>query len=251
MRRCPGARHELPGVPDVQEAMTDAPASSRGRPRGGPGRAERRAELVDIAIRVVSERGARATLNEIANEAGLTKPVLYAHFEGKSGLATVIGEHTRQILSAEIGEAIKTAGDTESALRAMFDTLFRTFKREANLIAFVIVWTYRDDDATKVPGFIQLLAQDLAEVLADLLRAAGSDPEPAETWAYGLMGMAYVTSEWWKRSHRPFPREQLLDLLTTCASGGLSGIGLGDLGTRDAEWTAMISQVVGRPATID
>ncbi|MGH9249663.1 MAG: helix-turn-helix domain-containing protein, partial [Acidimicrobiales bacterium] len=47
----------------------------------------RRHQLVDVALRVFAERGFHdASMNDIAEAAGVTKPVLYQHFTSKRGL---------------------------------------------------------------------------------------------------------------------------------------------------------------------
>ena len=49
--------------------------------------AERRQQLLDVAVATFSEQGYRNTsMNDIAEAAGVTKPVLYQHFPSKREL---------------------------------------------------------------------------------------------------------------------------------------------------------------------
>jgi AcrR family transcriptional regulator len=52
---------------------------------------ERREQLLDIGRRLFAERGLDGTsIEEIAAQAGVSKPVVYGHFGGKEGLYAVV-----------------------------------------------------------------------------------------------------------------------------------------------------------------
>src|SRR4051812_21904775 len=65
-----------------------------GRPAGGrAGRSQRREEYLDAIIDTIRRLGPEATLAEIADGAGMSKPVLYDHFTDRLGLtAAVVGK---------------------------------------------------------------------------------------------------------------------------------------------------------------
>ena len=59
----------------------------------------RRRELLEAADRVVLRDGPEASMNAIAAEAGITKPILYRHFGDKSGLYRALAKrHTDALL---------------------------------------------------------------------------------------------------------------------------------------------------------
>lgn len=61
----------------------------------------RRRELLEAADRVVLRDGPQASMNAIAAEAGITKPILYRHFGDKSGLyAALAKRHTDALLNS-------------------------------------------------------------------------------------------------------------------------------------------------------
>src|SRR5947209_7258159 len=65
-----------------------------GRPPGpAPDPASRRAELLEAARLAVRKHGPGVSMDELAAEAGLTKPILYAAFGDKAGLAAALAEH--------------------------------------------------------------------------------------------------------------------------------------------------------------
>lgn len=62
---------------------------------------QRRRELLEAADRVVLRDGPKASMNAIAAEAGITKPILYRHFGDKGGLYRALAKrHTDALLSA-------------------------------------------------------------------------------------------------------------------------------------------------------
>src|SRR5947208_16034300 len=69
----------------------------------------RRAQLVDVGRKVFAERGYEATsVEEIAERAGISKPIVYEHFGGKEGLyAVIVDREIEQIVSC-ITEAISS-----------------------------------------------------------------------------------------------------------------------------------------------
>ena len=64
------------------------PARAPAGPRRDPD--ERRAELLGAAERAIRRIGPHASMDEIAAEAGITKPILYSHFGDKAGLVTAL-----------------------------------------------------------------------------------------------------------------------------------------------------------------
>jgi AcrR family transcriptional regulator len=83
--------------------------------------AERRALIVQAAGRLFGERGYDdARLDDIAAEAGVTKPIVYRHFDGKRALYLSLLERHREDLDSFAG-AIPAEGDLEQRLRAVLE----------------------------------------------------------------------------------------------------------------------------------
>ncbi|WP_234390943.1 TetR/AcrR family transcriptional regulator [Nocardia suismassiliense] len=62
-----------------------------------------RAEIVDAAIRVIDRDGPRPSMDDIAREAGITKPRLYRQFADKADLYTEIGNRMAKAAAAAAG----------------------------------------------------------------------------------------------------------------------------------------------------
>lgn len=67
--------------------------------------AERRRVILAAATEVVAQRGAEAaSIAEIAERAGITRPVVYDHFPTKHDIVLALIEHHHQTLMAVLGE---------------------------------------------------------------------------------------------------------------------------------------------------
>jgi len=109
--------------------VSTEPSRRRGPAKGTPrplrmARAEREAQLLDIAEEVLAERGYLATtVEEIAERAGITKPVIYDHFGSKDGLLLRVIVRTHEALEAATRAAFEEMGSTHDAERILRATL--------------------------------------------------------------------------------------------------------------------------------
>ena len=77
---------------------------------------ERRNQLVDVGRAVFAEKGYEAaSVEEIAERAKISKPVVYEHFGGKEGLYAVVVDREMNHLLASIGDAL-TGGSPRALL---------------------------------------------------------------------------------------------------------------------------------------
>jgi AcrR family transcriptional regulator len=87
---------------------------------------ERRGLIEDSAARLFAERGyAATTVEDIVAEAGVSKPMLYRHFESKQELHMKLLEHRRdELAAAPLDSFIQGDGEPEQRLPAMVDAWF-------------------------------------------------------------------------------------------------------------------------------
>ncbi|MCL6701889.1 TetR/AcrR family transcriptional regulator [Pseudomonas sp. T1.Ur] len=72
-------------------SSTEENSSSSAAPRRRLARADRQRQLLDVAWRLVREEGSEAlTLARLAEQAGVTKPIVYDHFITRSGLLAAL-----------------------------------------------------------------------------------------------------------------------------------------------------------------
>ena len=80
--------------------------------------AERRHQLIDIARSLFAERGTRGTsIEEIAQRANVSKPVVYEHFGGKEGLYAVVVDREMSALLDGITSSLTKMTNNRSRLR--------------------------------------------------------------------------------------------------------------------------------------
>src|SRR3954468_5476638 len=85
-------------------------------------RATRRAQLLDAAVRAIRRDGPRVSMDAIAAEAGVTKPIVYRHFGDRVGLASALADQFGAALVAELDEALGQDLPPDQLLRATIET---------------------------------------------------------------------------------------------------------------------------------
>src|SRR5271167_2323078 len=101
-------------------------ATSTDRPRGNRlPRLARRRQLLDAALEVFVARGYHAAaMDEIAERAGVSKPVLYQHFPGKLELYLALLDESVDTLVATVRDALRSNPDPKQRVGATFGAYF-------------------------------------------------------------------------------------------------------------------------------
>jgi AcrR family transcriptional regulator len=187
-------------------------------------RRERRAEMVRAAMAAVREHGPAVSVAEIAAAAGITKPVLYRHFDDRADLQRAVGREAAALLMARIGPALQAAGEPREQIGRIIGAFLGGIEDEPELWRFVVHHPVeRAPGAEVVDDARAEIAQLIGGQLGDRLREQGLDASGAEAWAHGLVGMVQSAGDWWLE-RRAMSREDLTDYLTTIIWSGLSGV---------------------------
>jgi AcrR family transcriptional regulator len=175
-----------------------------GRPSGGQPIADRDT-LLDAAERVIARDGSGATLDAIALEAGVTKPIVYARVGSRAALSNALAERLADRLLVAAGELPSGPGFSRDGLAALFGTLLETLEEHREL--FIYVTRGSGDDTPERTLFLAARsAAPLAEALAAWRTQLGADVEVATPWAYAIIGMINLTALWWMEDgHVPAP----------------------------------------------
>jgi AcrR family transcriptional regulator len=185
-------------------------------------RERRREELLDVADQVVQSRGPGVSMDEIASEAGITKPVLYRHFGDKDGLYEALTE--RYI--AELVEALKPAvvsPEPRLRLAATIDAYLYYVEREPARYRFLLHAGEQPRTAPLLDEFRRRHIAECAFTAVENLRSAGLDPGFAEPWAQCVNGMVRAAGTSWL-ANRSLPREKLVQYLTTILWDGYGSL---------------------------
>jgi AcrR family transcriptional regulator len=185
-------------------------------------RKRRREELLDVADRVIERRGVVVSMDDIASEAGITKPVLYRHFGDKDGLFEALTERYVDELKLALRPAIE-ADEPRDRLAAAIDAYLSYVEREPARYRFLLHASEQPRTAAIVADFRRRHIGECAFTAEDNLRRAGMHPGFAEPWAECVSGMVRAAGTSWLES-RSLPRERLVDYLTTILWDGFSSL---------------------------
>ena len=154
--------------------------------------ARRKEQLLDVALRVFAERGFhRTAMNDVADAAGVTKPVLYQHFPSKRALYLELLRSVGDDLMQAIAEATAGAGpreQVEHGLRAYFR--FVADEGPAYWLMFG-GGTRRDEEFAEEAARVE---RSIATVIAELIAVEGLSEEDRLLYAHGVVGLAEGTS---------------------------------------------------------
>jgi hypothetical protein len=185
------------GGPDLTVARTPRPPKRDVRMRM-TGK-QRREQLLDIGRSLFAQKGFDATsVEEIAQKAGVSKPVVYEHFGGKEGLYAVV---------------------VDREMSALLDYV------ESSSDGFRIL--VRDSPVAQSTGSFASLISDAASqvehIMVNQFRARGFDTKHAPIYAQMLVGMVALTGQWWLDARKP-KKAEVAAHLVNLAWNGLSGL---------------------------
>jgi len=186
-------------------------------------RGARRLQLLRAAQDVFVAQGFHAAaMDDIADRAGVSKPVLYQHFPGKRELYLALLEQQVDELTDRVRQAMAGTDDNrarvDGAVGAYFDFV------DADGEAFRLVF---ESDLRNDPDVRRLAdrgARACTEAIAEVIAAdTGADQERALLLASGMTGMAESSARWWLARKGTLSRNQAVDLMSTLAWRGISG----------------------------
>jgi AcrR family transcriptional regulator len=149
---------------------------------------QRRQQLFSVALELFARRGYRATtMDDIADAAGVTKPLLYQHFSSKRALYLELADAIAKDLLTAISKAVMRADGPRQQVELGFAAFFRlVVNREAE---FRLLYG-RDHADDHELGRARRLVEDAIAEAIDPLIDAGLDADHRRLLAYGIVGMA-------------------------------------------------------------
>jgi AcrR family transcriptional regulator len=172
-----------------------SPTTSRSQARQHA-REKRRGELLGAAVEAVERHGAGVSMEQIAAQGGVTKPILYRHFGDRAGLADAIARQYTEGLIDRILTVLRESPRSE-ALWATVDAFLSMLEDNRDIYQFIIHRPMRPGDTPPRTKVIDVIAGAIADVLADQLARDGQSTEGAETMAYGIVGMVHYAADHW------------------------------------------------------
>jgi AcrR family transcriptional regulator len=197
---------------------------------------ERRAGILNAALAVFSARGYHpSSIDDIAREAGISKALIYEHFESKQGLYTHLLEQNADELFARLGRALEglepDAGATRLAIGLDAFFAFVEERRDAWRILF------RDTADPETAAALDRILEQVTGIVAALIaqdpgvRALDDDAAQAERavrlLAVMLVGATQSVANWWA-DHLEVPRDQIVEMAMDFAWLGLERLSSGE-----------------------
>src|SRR3989440_6804433 len=200
-------------------------ATSDTRPRSSRlPRHERRRQLLDAALEVFVSQGYHAAaMDEIADRAGVSKPVLYQHFPGKLELyLALLDESTGSLVDTMRDSLGSNLEDPKQRVAATFGAYFEYVG--GNGQAYRLVFKSDLSNEPAVRERLEEVQHQCAEMVSRAVREdAGISDEEAHLLSVGLVGMAQVTARYWLSTRDHIPREAAEQLVARLAWRGISG----------------------------
>ncbi|WP_112271084.1 TetR/AcrR family transcriptional regulator [Lentzea terrae] len=186
-------------------------------------RTARRAQLLAAAQDVFVANGYHAAaMDEIAERAGVSKPVLYQHFPGKLELYMALLESHVDELVGRVRTAIGSTTDNKLRVRAAVAAFYDFVDGEGQAFRMVFESDLRSEPA--VQEAVERATTDSVDAITETITAdAGLDPERARLLAVGLVGLSQVTARSWLADNRRVPKEDAVALISNLAWRGIGG----------------------------
>jgi AcrR family transcriptional regulator len=186
-------------------------------------RPARRRQLLGAAQEVFVAQGYHAAaMDEIADRAGVSKPVLYQHFPGKLELYLALLDESVDELVGIVREALSSTTDNKQRVPATFQAFFDFVSSSGE--AFRLVF---ESDLSNEPAVRERLDRTMrqcAEMISQFIREdAGLQDDEARLLGMALVGMAQVSSRYWLSTDKAIPKDAAEQLLARLAWRGISG----------------------------
>jgi AcrR family transcriptional regulator len=206
---------------DSRLAVVSSEEESHPAPRARMTGRARREQLISVAGSLFAERGYEATsIEEVAQRAKVSKPVVYEHFGGKEGLYEAVVDREMQSLLTRVTQAL-VATHPRIRLEQAAVALLTYIEDEQDGFRILV----RDSPVASTSGNFASLIGDMAtqveHILAKEFSKLGYDAKMAPLYSHALVGMVALAGQWWLDAKKP-SRDVVAAHLVNLAWNGLS-----------------------------
>ena len=186
-------------------------------------RSARRAQLLESALQVFVAQGYHAAaMDDIAVQAGVSKPVLYKHFPGKLDLYLALLDVACDEAVAQVRAALASTTDNQERVAASTEAFYAYVADPA--AAFRLVFesdlTNEPEVRRRVERVTVQCADAIAEVIAD---DTGLPIDVAQLLAVALVGMSHVSARYWLKAKPHISQQTATEMITRLAWRGIRG----------------------------
>jgi len=185
-------------------------------------RDERRAQLLTAALEIFSTAGYHAAgMDEIAEQAGVTKPVLYQHFPSKLDLYLAVLDLHIDSLVYEVQKAIASKKENVDRVHATTEAYFRFIDSESE--AFRLLFESDALTEPQVQERLNRMTYECARAVSAVIAVdTGLPEESAMMLGVGLIGTAQVTARYWLNRDGRLPLEKAAEFVAQLQWRGIS-----------------------------
>jgi AcrR family transcriptional regulator len=205
--------------------MTGAETNTSELGRGGRlPRSARRKQLLAAAQQVFVANGYHAAaMDDIAERAGVSKPVLYQHFPGKLELYLALLDTQAETLARVVQAALDATDDNRQRIHGVLSAYFGFVDRHDHDGAFRLIFETDLGNEPAVRERVEAVAEKTMRAVAETVAGdTGLDSARAELLATALTGAAQVAARWWLDQDRPVGQEEAVFLLESLLWRGIS-----------------------------
>lgn len=182
----------------------------------------RREQILDVAIEVFGRAGYHgASMNDIAEAAGVTKPVLYQHFDSKSDLYAALLDEVGERLLGAIAKATADAPDGKAQTERGFQAYFRWVAHRHDEFMLLFGGGARHD--ADFGDQIRRITDAAAASIAPLI-AVDISFEHRDTLAHALVGLAEGASRRLVGLGESFDADEIAGEVSALAWAGLRAV---------------------------
>lgn len=182
----------------------------------------RREQILDVALEVFGQAGYHGTsMNDVADAAGVTKPVLYQHFDSKRELYRALLDEVGNRLLSAIAKATADAPDGKSQTQRGFQAYFRWVAEDHDEFKLLYGGGTRRDDEFRTA--IQRVTDEAANAIAPLI-AVDIEPEHRRTIAHAIVGLAEGASRRLVELDENFDPDEVARQVSDLAWAGLRAV---------------------------
>jgi AcrR family transcriptional regulator len=198
---------------------------SAGRPVRLP-RSARRKQLLAAAQQVFVAHGYHAAaMDDIAERAGVSKPVLYQHFPGKLELYLALLDMHCDAMVARVRSAMEATTDNKERVRGAIQAYFDFMDHESEAFRLVFESDLRNDPAVR-ERVDRVESGCIAAVTDTIMADTGVSRARAELLASGLVGAAEIAARFWLTSGRQVDKAEAEALMTALSWRGIASFPL-------------------------
>lgn len=201
-------------------------------------RTARREQLLRAARETFVAQGYHGTaMDDIAERAGISKPVLYQHFPSKLELYLALLEEQINGLIQRIRSALSSTTQNETRVAGAVTAYFDFVDSESESFRLLFESDLRNEPVVRerVRAFVTACVSETAAAIAV---ETGASPARAQLLSAGLTGLAEMSARWWLDHRGSIPRSEAVAMMSGLAWRGISNFPVAERTPQDSPQAA-------------